>query len=491
MVTNQLKNQHLLWRAGFGISAEDVSKLANVSPQKVYEELEKRSLKKPEYIDVADNSLKGLFMGIDDAVKAQQQVKELSAGKKKEIKKQSREDIKNLNIHWLDEMVFSEAQLREKIALFWHGHFSCRVINIFYQQLLLGEIRSNALGNFGDLLMAVSKSAAMLSFLNNQQNQKKHPNENFAREVMELFTLGRGNYTEQDVKEAARAFTGWGFKLNGDFVFRSFFHDEDEKIFLGKQGRFNGDDILNILLEQKQTAKFITQKIYRYFVNDNADEEHVTWLSNRFYESNYNIKNLLRDIFTSSWFYEEKNIAVKIKSPVELLAGIRRMLPMQLENEGIQILLQTALGQLLFYPPNVAGWPGGKTWIDSSTLMLRLQLPQLITDDDSFYITPKPDDDQQMGMGDNTTMQSSDNMKAPGKSRFNIRTNIDWNKYIQQFDSVPRNQLYNVLEAVVLQTQPGSVNGKAASALINSGSREEYIKTVTIALMSTPEYQLC
>ena len=117
----------------------------------------------------------------------------------------------------------TDAQLREKMSLFWHGHFACRNLNIFYQQLLLDEIRTNALSNFGDLLKGVSKSAAMLNFLNNQQNKKGHPNENLAREVMELFTMGRGNYTEQDVKEAARAFTGWGSNFNGEFVFRPFF----------------------------------------------------------------------------------------------------------------------------------------------------------------------------------------------------------------------------------------------------------------------------
>ena len=130
----------------------------------------------------------------------------------------------------------------------------------FFQQQLLNIIRENALGNFGELLREVSKSPAMLSFLNNQQNKKQHPNENFAREVMELFTMGRGNYTENDVKEGARAFTGWGFNLQGEFVNRPFQHDNGKKTFLGKTGNFDGDDIIDILLEQKQTAKFITQK---------------------------------------------------------------------------------------------------------------------------------------------------------------------------------------------------------------------------------------
>ena len=162
-------------------------------------------------------------MGVQQVADMQQMEKPESKIDRKEFRKESAKNIQTLNTTWLNEMATGDAQLREKMALFWHGHFACRNLNIFYQQLLLQEIRDNALTNFGDLLKGVSKSAAMLNFLNNQQNKKQHPNENFAREVMELFTMGRGNYTEQDVKEAARAFTGWSSTFNGDFVFRRFF----------------------------------------------------------------------------------------------------------------------------------------------------------------------------------------------------------------------------------------------------------------------------
>lgn len=491
MTTTQIKNQHLMWRAGFGITTEAIDEMATIQPAALYEILDKKSAAKPKYIDVAGNVVSGLLMGVKDIVTLEQKAKELSADQKKQIRKQSRENLKNLNTAWLDEMVNSEAQLREKMSLFWHGHFACRIINIYYQQLLLDAIRTNALENFGDLLMAVSKSAAMLNFLNNQQNKKRHPNENFAREVMELFTLGRGNYTEQDVKEAARAFTGWGFQLNGDFVFRQLLHDDGSKTFLGKTGNFTGEDIINILLEQKQTATFITKKIYRFFVNDTADATQVNWLAERFYDSGYNIRGLMKDIFTSAWFYDEKNIGSHIKSPVELLVGIRRTLSVEINNEAVQLLLQRALGQLLFYPPNVAGWPGGKTWIDSSTIMLRLRIPQLFAEDEMMNIALKPDDDQQMGMDENMNVPAKKGNDGPGKkNRLTINATIDWSKYAQEFSSVPRNNLYDVLETVLLQTAPNSLNA-ALNAAINTSSREAYIKSTTIALMSTPEYQLC
>ncbi len=490
-VSKQIKNQHLLWRAGFGPSANDTLHSAPLEPHELYSLLEKQSSSKPDYIDVADNMIKGLMMGVKNEFEMNENgsmKSPLSDNQKKNIRRQSVEDLKNLNLSWLNEMTNSASQLREKMSLFWHGHFACRILNIYYQQLMLQEIRSNALGNFGELLRAVSKSAAMLQFLNNQQNRKQHPNENFAREVMELFTLGRGNYSENDVKEAARAFTGWGFNLDGEFVFRQFFHDSQGKTFLGKSGNFDGDDILDILLEQKQTAVFITQKIYRYFVNENAEEGKIQWLAERFYQNNYDIKALMNDIFTGDWFYDEINIGAKIKSPVELLTGIRRMLPMDLEKEQIQLLFQKALGQILFYPPNVAGWPGGKNWIDSSTLMLRLRIPQLIKDDDAFYVTPKEDDDQQMGMEENlSNIQGT----APDKNGLQVKANVHWEKFTDQFRNVSDENLYRELEQLILQTKPGRVNKNVIGEMIKTTSKEDYIKTAAVAFMSTPEYQLC
>ena len=298
-LTNQLKNQHLLWRAAFGPMAENVGELEHVTQKQLFHLLQKKSAKKPDALNVATNSFDGLVKGVQDLGRMQQ----LTQDQKKQMRKQSAEDIKNLNLTWLSEMINSEAQLREKMSLFWHGHFACRVINIYFQQQLLNVIRENALGNFGDLLREVSKSPSMLSFLNNQQNRKQHPNENFAREVMELFTMGRGNYTESDVKEGARAFTGWGFNVKGEFVNRPFQHDNGTKTFLGKTGKFDGHDIIDIILEQKSTAQFITRKIYKFFVNDEIDNDKIEILAARFHQSNYNLGQLMNDIFLSDWFY--------------------------------------------------------------------------------------------------------------------------------------------------------------------------------------------
>lgn len=484
-LSNQVKNQHLLWRAGFGPAVEELNDLSKFSPQQFYRALVKASEKKPEFIDVADDYLKGLMMGIEEA--GRQQKKELSQEGKKMVQQKNREDIRSLNLYWMHQMVNSKAQLREKMSFFWHGHFACRNLNVFYQQGLLDVIRVNALGNFGDLLKAVSKSAAMLNFLNNQQNRKDHPNENFAREVMELFTLGRGNYTEHDIKEAARAFTGWSSTLKGDFVFRKFQHDYDSKTVLGKTGSFDGDEVLDILLEQRQTARFISQKVYKFFVNEQADTEKVEWLADRFYKSNYDISGLIEDIFSSDWFYDEKNIGVKIKSPVELLVGIQRMLPMTLENEEALMLLQRVLGQILFYPPNVAGWPGGKSWIDSSTLMMRMRIPLLINDADEMNVKPKDDDDQMMGRQNNDNGKS---MKGLIPRKQVINANIDWSLYINSFEKTEKDKLVDSISRLLLQTKKGA-DTELIKQYTDASSRENFIKTATMQIMSTPEYQLC
>jgi uncharacterized protein (DUF1800 family) len=487
MLSTQQKNQHLMWRAGFGPAAVQVESLKTLSPTALFKAIQKSSSRKPSYIDVADDYLKGLYMGVEEIGKREQK-KELDADERKKIRDKNRDGIKSLNLTWFYQMVESEAQLREKMAFFWHGHFASRNVNIFFQQQMLDVIRTNALENFRDLLHGVSKSAAMLNFLNAQQNKKDHPNENFAREVMELFTLGRGNYTENDIKEAARAFTGWSSTIKGDFVFRKFQHETGKKTVLGKTGNFEGEDILDILLEQKQTARFITQKIYKFFVNDNPDKEKVEWLADRFYKNDYNISKLMEDIFTSSWFYEEKNVGIRIKSPIELVAGIHRILPMKLENEESLLLVQRLLGQVLFYPPNVAGWPGGKSWIDSSTLMVRMRIPQMINDQDDIKLNPKDDDDVMGGMTDNG--QPNVNMKRATKADKPINASIDWNSFTKNFDKVSRENLVSELSTTLLQTEM-KVHPDVIKASADSSTRESFIRTAAMQIMSTPEYQIC
>jgi uncharacterized protein (DUF1800 family) len=482
-VNHASSNLHLLWRAGFGPSAGDIRNLGGQSPRALYRRMQKASAKPPEFIRAASGALEGLFKGVADAGRMEQLTKE----QRQQLRKQSQQDLKSLNLKWLGIMVSGEAQLREKMALFWHGHFACREINIFYQQQLLDTIRRNALGSFADMLREVSKSASMLSFLNNQQNRKQQPNENFAREVMELFTMGRGHYSEQDVKEAARAFTGWGFNLQGEFVFRKNLHDDGIKQFLGRSGAFDGDDILDMLLEQKQTARFITEKVFRYFVHDEPDQSRVSWLADRFYASRYNISQLMEDIFTADWFYDARYLGAKIKTPVEFLAGLQRILPMEFEKPEVQLLYQRLLGQVLFYPPNVAGWPGGRNWIDSSSLMYRLRLPRLLHDDDTFSARPKDDDDVMMGERDPDSAARAQRAAAARKGMVNV--DIDWTAYTDQFRGVDKEKLPAAIASTLLTA--GRIDLDTILRYTEKDSRENYIRSMTVALMSLPEYQMC
>ena len=475
-LSNQLKNKHLLWRAAFGPMIENVNQLPAISQREMYKILLKTSSKKPVPLVVTNSSMDVMIKDVMDLG----QTGKLSQEQKKQFRKQSVDDIKNLNLTWLSEMINSEAQLREKMSLFWHGHFACRVVNIFYQQQLLDVIRQNALGNFGDLLRQVSKTPAMLSFLNNQQNKKQHANENFAREVMELFTMGRGNYTETDVKEGARSFTGWGFNAKGEFLERPFAHDDGKKTFLGKTGNFTGDDIIDIILEQKATAKFITKKIYQFFVNEEADEDRIRALADSFYQSNYDLQSLMNSIFLADWFYEDKNIGTRIKSPVELIVGLRRLIPMELEKPEAQLLFQKVLGQVLFYPPNVAGWPGGKNWIDSSALLFRMRLPQILTNAEAFLISPKTDDDVMMGK------EGVDKIEKPNQ----LNVKVDWNAVVTTFKNTDKENLQKSVSGIVLQSK-NSINENVLNKYVDNTSREGFIKTAMIEIMSTPEYQLC
>ncbi len=287
-------------------------------------------------------------------------------------------EMEELNGEWLFKMTYTPAVLREKMTFFWHNHFSTSTPLAYLMQVQNNTIRKHALGKFSDLLFAVAKDPAMIIYLNNQQNKKAHPNENFAREVMELFTLGVGNYTEKDIKEGARAFTGWEVDRKGEFVFNERVHDFDGKEeFLGQKGNFTGDDILTIILSNKQVAVFVCTKIYREFVNPNVNNERVQTLADGFFKSDYDISALMRQIFTSDWFYDDENIGAKVTSPVELIVRYKKLVNVNTTNKKTLIDLQKALGQVLFFPPNVAGWKGGNTWIDSTSLLLRLSMPDV------------------------------------------------------------------------------------------------------------------
>lgn len=458
---NDLKQvKHLYSRAGFGLGFADLKKAEHTSVKKAVKELFASSN------DDAPINIIQANVDYSTLLKTDMETKKMF------IQQQRRQE-KDLNLAWINKMSTTDAQLREKMTLFWNNHFACRTSNSLYAQQLNNIQRGNALGSFHTLTLEVSQSPAMLQFLNNQQNHKGHPNENFARELMELFTIGRGNYTEQDVKESARAFTGWTFDKDGQFKMRPFQHDDGQKTFLGKTGNFAGEDIIEILLEQKQTAHFICTKLYKYLVNEIPDPAHVSAMADVFYNAKYEIKPLLEFVFTSDWFYDVKNTGNLVKSPVELIVGLSRRFDITYQRPEVLLEIQRALGQVLFNPPNVAGWPGGRNWIDSSSLMYRLKIPSMILNGGLINFTGKADPEDEAYLATVRTRQSIVNTK--------VQAQPDWDKF---FKNIPSGISNADIAGFMLEPAPGKTILASAAQLTD-------IKTLVIEVVSTPEYQLC
>ncbi|WP_033957169.1 DUF1800 domain-containing protein [Psychroserpens jangbogonensis] len=451
--------QHLYWRAGFGVTPNQLKTLSNMDKHQVVNELFQNS-SSPSRLEIDTSELDHFTM--------KSVLKDKS--KRREFINKSTEKLKVFNTIWVNRLVTTDELLREKMTLFWANHFVCRDNNIFHVKQYNNIIRNNALGNFGDFVKAISKEAAMLKYLNNKQNRKQKPNENFARELMELFTLGEGHYSEEDIKESARAFTGYSHNYEGEFAFRKLQHDYDFKTFFGHTGRYDGDDIIDMILDQKQCARFVCRKIYNYFVNDTINEERVEELANVFYKD-YDIENLMRHVFMSDWFYEEKNKGTKIKSPIEFLVGMTRTVPVEFKKTKDVLKIQKLLGQILLNPPNVAGWKGGKSWIDSNTIMLRLKLPSIILSNAKISIKEKGD--------------FEDNFeKYYSKKKINkfVSAKIDWETFDKEFSNSSFEDLNHQL--IIPELSDGT---------------ETYLKTLSqnskrnfcVQLMSLPEYQMC
>ncbi len=308
---------------------------------------------------------------------------------------------------WLgDRMVRTNRPLQQKLLLFWHGHFATGNEKVFDYRKMMGQfatLQEHANGSLRDLLIGIGKDPAMLVYLDNRMNVKGHPNENFAREVMELFSLGVGNYTEQDIKEAARAFTGWtlteghdskmndeleaqhkvlpgSLVLNGEqFMYRPELHDDGVKTFLGKTGNFKGEDIIDIILQQPACSHFMARKLYRFFGREELPKDLETRLADDLRGHNYEIAPFLEDLFLSKDFYSPAVYATQIKSPVQLVVSTYRKLGLHSTPTFPDFEeMVTSLGQSIFYPPNVKGWDGGPTWINPATIFDRENVARYI-----------------------------------------------------------------------------------------------------------------
>ncbi|MBL8511005.1 MAG: DUF1800 domain-containing protein [Betaproteobacteria bacterium] len=370
--------RHLLVRTGFAASPAEIKAFAALSREQA-----------------ADRLLQGAKTSVatpppawvNEPPTAYRNFQSKSAEEKMALVRQSVAQGLELREWWFREMLTTSSPFTEKMTLFWHNHFATsqqkvRFTPYMYQQNLL--LRRHALGSFSALLHDIARDPAMLIYLDGITNRDRQPNENFAREVMELFTLGEGNYSEQDIKEVARAFTGWSLdRETGQFRFYRFFHDGGRKTVLGKSGKWDGDQVLDLLLEQPQAAEFITRKLWKEFVSPTPDEAEVKRLAGIFRGSEYSISKLMRAMLVSDAFYAPENRGSLIKSPVEFVVGTLKTFEIEPPSLRPFVIGSALLGQNVFSPPNVKGWPGGEAWINSSTLLGRRQLlDRLLRNDD-------------------------------------------------------------------------------------------------------------
>ncbi len=460
---NWTKIKHLYHRAGFGLSLEEAlnKKKSNIQKEinTIFKAQQNSKIKTPEGFTALQRNIQSASDMRDK-------------GKRREIELQARKLTPKIVEDWILLMARTENPLLEKMSLFWHGHFACRTRMPHLASLQLNTIREHALGNFKDLTLAIAKDPSMIRYLNNQQNNKRSPNENFARELLELFTIGIGNYTEKDIKEAGRAFTGWKSDvLKGKFVFNEKQHDFGEKTFMGKKGNFNGEDIIDIIFEQKQTAQFIASKVYKYFVNPQPNPSLINELADVFYSSNYDIKKMMKHLFSSSWFYHKINMGVKIKSPVELIVEMTKSLQLEYPNFTPIMNVQRQLGQIIFNPPNVAGWAGNKAWIDNATLLTRLNLPALLL------------------MSKNVFLKNNENKKGK-KFLDKFKVEVDINCYYKEFKNSSKTEIRDELISYCINV-PLSVSKDIITRGVEGKTQEEIIQKMIYKVMSLPEYQLC
>ena len=389
------KAAHLLERAGSGGTPEEIDRLAAMSPDEAVAWLVDYAsipdaLPSFDASPIWDPGMDPFPKSRAEAVRIAREtgeamgVRVLPAGESRGLQpvvnkffyglRSNSYETQRLALWWGERMLRTQRPLEEKLTLFWHGHFATgngkvRDTRMMERQHLM--LRANATGNFGDLLRGILTDPAMLVYLDNGENVKDHPNENFGRELLELFTMGVGNYTEHDIREASRAFTGWTNDVL-EFEFDETQHDFGAKTFKGRTGPFDGTDIIDIILAQEPTAEFIAGKLYRYLVREELSDQTRTSLGRTFREAGYELKPLLSRIFLSRDFYSPTSYATQIKSPVQLVVSTYRKLGLD-EMPTIPDFnrLTSRLGQTLFNPPNVAGWAGGRTWINPGSLLQR------------------------------------------------------------------------------------------------------------------------
>ncbi|MDB6064427.1 MAG: hypothetical protein JWR26_635 [Pedosphaera sp.] len=474
---------HLLNRAGFGGTPAEIEHLASLGPQQAVLSLVE--------FDKNPDSTANPEWAEPDPTRAERymEMRNADAEKKRQFQqeeqKKQRQRIVELKYWWLQRMAKGPSPLQEKMTLFWHGHFatSAEKVRDAYLMWKQNELfRQHATGNWLQLLVAVAKDPAMMVWLDQAQSRKEHPNENFAREVMELFTLGEGHYTEKDVTEAARALTGWTYdRINQEFVERPRLHDTGEKTFLGHTGPLRPEQVLDTIVAQPQAARFITAKIWNFFAGENPSEDLITALADLFRRSGGEFKPLLVAMFNSEEFYADSIIRNQVKSPVQWLVGSVRVLERELPPPIVCFGLTRNLGQDLFAPPNVKGWDGGISWITTNNLLSRYNEAALLAQGDVSMLK-----------GMNLAPNPAGNMQLQNRLDSMRLRPVNVSKILTEEERKDKEKLVAALEKRLLQSK---LRGKQEQTLREYLDAQTTLDDTSILnairlMMSTPEYQL-
>jgi len=371
--------------------------------------------------------------------------------------------ITDLQAWWLYCMVHTPHPLRERCTLFWHDHFATSAAKVRSPALMAHQnavLREHALGSFREMLREMGRDPAMLIWLDSNSNIKGRPNENYAREVFELFSLGEGHYTEEDIAQAARAFTGYA--TDGEqFVFRKDLHDDGEKTIFGKTGNYTGDDVVGLILERDRPAAFLAGKLFKEFVSENEEpsDELLAPLANRLRETDYNVASAMEMILRSRIFFSEQAYRQRIKSPVEYVVGMLRTIGGQAPMSALAPLME-GLGQMLFAPPTVKGWDGGVDWLNSATLLARHNLAWRIVGGED-----------------------------PQWQRFDVAARV------LEYSQKPGEQVDFVLELLLQDDVPADSRKKLHQWYVSTGKKQKVPKSKRIrqlvhTTLLMPEYQL-
>ncbi len=490
---------HLLNRAGFGGSPAEIKTFHALGREKAVDSL----LAPTEPLDAfplpawstEEIALADMRARFEQRRTVKQAIRDLSpeegekakrvANKKNQM--EDRQRALEAQGWWFRRMLKTEAPLREKMTLFWHDHFATSIQKVKQPVLMVRQnelFRQSAFGSFKDLTQAILMDPAMMLYLDTQSSKAGMPNENFAREVLELFTLGEGNYTEQDIRESARALTGYQLnRKTGKVIHNKRQWDSSDKTVFGKTGKHTGKDVIDLIFGKKEVARFMANKLWEFFVYEKPSAAALDSLASSFERANFQTGPLLREIFRSKEFYSEAAIRSQIKSPIQYLIGLLKQLEISNPPAKFPILAEQQLGQVLFMPPNVAGWDWGQAWINTNTLLTRYNLAGFLT----------------KGAGDADQTMVKESSKNPEKGTSNKMTRSWKGPDYEQIAPRPlRENPVDLVDSLIFRFFQSPLPDKARASFIEYATAKQGViftnkETAELChlMLSTPYYQLC